>query len=169
MAISSFSGFLALLEIDGIKGESTAKMGKDQIEVMSFNAGQSMPLERSNSNTSRASGRAEHRDFSITKQLDLSSPTLYEKCVSGEEIKSVKLHVFKADAKGAPLEFLTYVFESCIITSVSSSGSQGGQPSESISFNYLTAKWTYNQQEASKGGKKGKNEGGWSIKENKKM
>jgi type VI secretion system Hcp family effector len=161
--------FLALLEIDGIKGESTAKQGKDQIELLSFTNGQSMPLERSHSNTSRASGRADHKDFSITKQLDLSSPTLYEKCASGEEIKTVKLHVFKADAKGTPLEFMTCVFESCIITGISMSGSQDGQPSESISFNYLSAKWTYNQQESAKGGKKGKTEGGWSIKENKKI
>lgn len=163
------SSFLAYLEIDGIKGESTGKQGKDQIELMSFSNGQSMPLERSASNTSRASGRADHKDFLITKQLDLSSATLFEKCVTGEEIKSVKLHVLKADAKGAPLEFLTYVFENCIVTSVSMSGSQDGQPTESISFNYLTAKWTYNQQESSKGGKKGKTEGGWSVKENKKI
>ena len=161
--------FLALLEIDGIKGESTAKQGKDQIEILSFTNGQAMPMIAGNSNTSRASGRADHKDFSITKLLDLSSPTLYEKCTAGEEIKSVKLHVFKADAKGAALEFMTYVFEHCLITSVAMSGSQDGQPNETISFNYLTVKWTYNQQEAAKGGKKGKTEGGWSIKENKKL
>jgi type VI secretion system secreted protein Hcp len=161
--------FQALLEIDGVKGESTHKMGKDQIELLSYSNGESMPMERTNSNTSRASGRADHKDFTISKLLDLSSPTLYEKCCTGEEIKSIKLHVFKADAKGAPLEFVTYVFENCLITSISMSGSTDGQPTESVSFNYLTVKWTYNQQEAAKGGKKGKSEGGWSVKENKKL
>lgn len=162
------TAFLALLEIDGVKGESTAAKGKDQIEILSFSNGQSMPMERTNSNTSRASGRADHKDLTISKLLDLSSPTLYEKCVTGEEIKSIKLHLFKSDAKGAPLEFLTYIFEHCIITSVSMSAAQEGQPNESFSFNYLTVKWTYNQQESSKGGKKGKTEGGWSLMENKK-
>lgn len=163
------SGFLALLEIDGVKGESTFAKGKDQIEILSFNNGQSMPIEGGNSNTSRASGRANHQDFTITKQLDLSSPALIERCAGGQEIKTVKLHLFKADNKGAPIEFLTYLFENCIISSIALSGSEHGQPMETISFNYLTVKWTYNQQEASKGGKKGKTEGGWSVKENKKI
>lgn len=163
------TGFMALLEIDGIKGESTAKSGKDQIEILSFSNGQSMPLTHSASNTSRASGRADHQDFTFTKYLDLATPTLCEKCASGEEIKSIKLHLWKADGKGAPLEFLTYAFEACIITSISMGGSESGQPTDTVSFNYMTAKWTYNQQESAKGGKKGKSEGGWSLKENKKI
>jgi type VI secretion system Hcp family effector len=162
------TAFLALLEIDGIKGESTSKQGKDQIEILSFNNGQHMPMQHTQSNTSRATGRCQHKDFTVTKLLDLASPTLYEKCASGEEIKSIKLHLYKADAKGSPLEFLTYEFESCLLTNVALSGAQVGQPHESLSFNYLTVKWTYNQQESAKGGKKGKSEGGWSIKENKK-
>jgi len=43
------------------------------IEVMSFNHGVSMPLTAGPSNTSRASGRCVHQDFTLTKTFELAS------------------------------------------------------------------------------------------------
>ena len=57
-------------EVDGIKGESTSDQGKDMIEVLSFGHGVAMPLTAGPSNTSRASGRCVHLDFTLTKHLD---------------------------------------------------------------------------------------------------
>jgi type VI secretion system secreted protein Hcp len=170
-------------EIDGIKGESTSDQGKDMIEVLAFQHGVSMPLAGasppstaaapppprapSHSNTSRASGRSVHRDFSLTKRVDLSSPVLNLKCCGGEDIKSMKVHVWKADAAGKPIEYLTYTMESCIITSVAVSGAED-QPVETVSFSYKKITWDYNQQlQAQPGGKKGKNSSGWSLEQNK--
>lgn len=153
-------------EITGIKGESTSAQGKDMIEVLSFNHGVSMPLNAGPSNTSRASGRCVHQDFTITKLADLASPTLNLKCCAGEDIKSIKVHVWKADAAGAPLEYLTYTFDSCIITSVSVGGG-GSQPIETVTFSYKKITWDYGQQlQKDPGGKKGKNSANWSVETN---
>ena len=168
-------------EIDGIKGESTSDQGKDMIELLSFTHGVTMPLAGgapdehsaargrapSPSNTSRASGRSVHKDFVITKRIDLSSTTLNLKCCGGEDIKSMKVHVWKADTAGKPIEYLTYTMESCIVTSVAVSGAED-QPLETVTFNYKKITWDYNQQlQAQPGGKKGKNSSQWSLQENK--
>ncbi len=154
-------------EIDGIKGESTSSQGKDMVELLSYNHGVSMPLTAGPSNTSRASGRCVHQDFTATKYVDLCSPTLNLKCCAGEDIKSMKIHVWKADAAGTPLEYLTYTFESCIVTSVSVGGG-GDQPVETVTFNYKKITWDYSQQlQKAPGGKKGKASTTWSLEENK--
>lgn len=158
----------AFVEIEGIKGESTSAQGKDQIEILSFNHGVSMPLTSGPSNTSRASGRAVHQDFTITKYFDIASPTLHLKCSAGEDIKSIKIHIWKADAAANPIEYITYTMESCIVTSVSVGGGSGDQPIETVTFNYKKITWDYNQQlQPSPGGKKGKSSSSWSLEENK--
>lgn len=154
-------------EIDGIKGESLTAQGKNQIEILSFSHGVAMPLTAGPSNTSRASGRAVHQDFTVSKRFDIASPSLNLKCCGGEDIKQMKVHVWKADAAAAPVEYLTYTFDSCIITSVSVGGG-GDQPVETISFNYKQITWDYNKQKQDQpGGKEGKAGASWSLDENK--
>ncbi|EYF02866.1 Hcp family type VI secretion system effector [Chondromyces apiculatus] len=153
-------------EIEGIKGESTSAQGKEMVELLSFNHGVSMPLTAGPSNTSRASGRAVHQDFTVTKYLDITSPTLNLKCSGGEDIKAMKVHVWKADAAGAPHKYMQYTFESCIVTSVSVGGG-ADQPIETVTFNYKKISWEYAQQlQTAPGGAKGKAAAAWSLEQN---
>jgi type VI secretion system secreted protein Hcp len=141
-------------EIDGIKGESTSDQGKDMIELLQYSCGMSMPIDRNGSALGRTIGHVVHSDVSITKYFDLASPVLQEKCCGGDVIKTMKIHVWKADATGKPVEYFTIEFADCIISSVDISGSND-RPTEAVSFNFQKVKWTYNQQDKSKGGKKG--------------
>lgn len=141
-------------EVDGIKGESTSAQGKDMIEVLSYTASMSMPIMRNNSAGGRSVGRVVHADFVLTKYFDLASPTLAEKTCAGENIKLMKLHVWKADATGNPVEYFTIEFKNCILTSTSVAGSDD-RPLESVAFSFQEISWTYAQQDKSKGGKKG--------------
>ena len=154
-------------EIDGIKGESTSDQGKDMIELLSFNHGVSMPLTAGPSNTSRASGRCVHQDFTISKHVDLATPTLNLKCCGGEDIKFMKVHIWKADAAGKPVKYIQFTFDHCIVTSVSVGGGSD-QPVETVTYSYKKIQWDYGQQlQISPGGNKGKNSSQWSLEENK--
>lgn len=154
------------IDIEAIPGESSTAQGQKMIEILSFSHGVSMPLTSGASNTSRASGRCVHQDFTFTKYFDITSPTLALRCSSGKDIKYIKMHVWKADAEATPHEYITYVFDHCIITSVSVGGG-GDQPIETVSFNYRNIVWTYNKQEiSSPGGNKGKVETSWSLEKN---
>jgi type VI secretion system secreted protein Hcp len=141
-------------EIDGIKGESTSAQGKDMIELLAFSHSMTQPIDPNGSALGRTIGRVQYADYTVTKYFDLSSPTLAEKCCSGEVIKKMKVHVWKADATGAPVEYFTTEFEHCLICSVDVSGSED-RPVETVSFNFQKIKWSYVQQDKEKGGKKG--------------
>lgn len=141
-------------EVDGIKGESTSDQGKDMIELLQFSHSMTQPIDRNGSALGRTIGRCIHSDISIVKYFDLASPTLAEKCCGGDVVKSMKIHVWKADATGKPVEYFTIEFEHCLITSVDVSGSSD-RPTESLSFNFQKIKWAYVQQDKDKGGKKG--------------
>lgn len=105
--------------------------------------------------------------MTVTKMLDIASPTLNLKCSGGEDIKKMTIHIWKADTAGKPLEYYTILMESVILTSVSVSGG-GDQPVETLSFNYKKITWTYGQQkQEAPGGGKGKSSSSWSLEENK--
>jgi type VI secretion system secreted protein Hcp len=158
------------LEIDGIKGESTATQGKDQIELYSFAHGVSMPLTGNVSGDKRASGRCVHQDVTITKRWDISSPSFFQKCSGGEAVKSAKIHAFIADAvDGKMIEYLTIEIKDCLVTSVSIGGGGGDRPVETITINYNTITWTYTKQgHKAPGGSQGKAQTGWDLQANKK-
>jgi type VI secretion system secreted protein Hcp len=160
----------SFIQIDGVKGESTATQGKDKIEVMSFSHGISMPLTAGASSNARAHGRCVHQDFTFTKYLDIATPTINLKVCGGDNIKTIELTVFQADANaGDMIQYYKILFSDCIITNVSMSGGSGGRPVETVTFNYRKIAWTYAQQgQPSPAGKKGSAEGAWNLEENKK-
>lgn len=153
-----------------VKGESTSSQGTDMIEVLSFSHGVSMPLTFGASNTSRAHGRCQHQDFTVSKYVDLASPTLNGLACGGDDIKSITLHVFKADANSTtPIEYLTYTLENCIVTSVAVGGSGGDAPTETVTFNYSKITWNYIKQGAEAGGTaKGNVSTIWDLTKNAK-
>ena len=155
-------------EIDVLKGGSTSVQGKDMIEVLSFSHGVSMPVTMGPSSSSRTSGRCVHQDFTLTKFADPVSPALNLKCCGGENIRSMKLHIWKTDDAGKPVECQTYTFTDSIITSVSIGGGGGSQPTETLTFNYKTITWDF-PPAAAPGLPKLKNAATWSLEQNKGM
>jgi type VI secretion system secreted protein Hcp len=164
------SGETSFFAFDGIKGESTAVQGKDKYEVLSYSHGIAMPLTAGASANARAHGRCVHQDFTFTKYLDISSPTLNLKVCGGDNIKTAELTVFQADAAaGDMVQYYKIIFSDCIITNVSVSGGAGGRAIETVTFNYRKIAWSYAQQgQPSPAGKKGTAEGAWDLEQNKK-
>lgn len=135
------------LKPDGIKGASTSKNGKDEIEILSYSYGMSMPVTHSVSEGQRTHGQANVSDLSISKYVDATTPIFLQHCARGTNIPKMKLRQLRADeASGTALELLTIDMENALVTSISCSGSD--QPVESITFNFSKITWTYHQQKS---------------------
>jgi len=154
------------MQIDGLKGECTDSDHKDWIELLSYNHSISQPA--SATATSAGGGttaRCQHSDFSITKYIDLASPKLYEMCSSGKHIKSVNIEMMRASGDKR-VKYMEVKMEQVVISHVAPAGGSDF-PSEAVSFNYGTIKWTYTQQKRTDGTAGGNTTGGWSLVDNK--
>lgn len=134
------------LHLGDIKGESTDSTHKDWIEVLSYSHGAAAPAA-SEAQQSRSSGPGE---IVITKPIDISSPKLYELCSSGKHIPKVTLDVMRARGEKPESAEMSEVVISKISPGVSAhdktAGGKSEFPTESVSLNYGTIKWTYTQQ-----------------------
>ena len=155
------------LQIDGLKGDSTDSGHKDWIEIHSFSHTMTQPA--SATATSAGGGtyaRTKHGDFEIVKEVDLSSPKLYELCSSGKHIKKIVVDLMRASGD-APVKYMSIEMDNVVISMVSLEGNSGGAPLERVAFNYGVIKWTYTSQKRADGSKGGNVSGGWSLEENK--
>jgi len=121
------------LQIDGIDGESKAKGHEKWIELQSFSWGVS------NSGSivlggGAGGGKASFQDFHFTKDVDASSPQLFQHVANGKHIADAVLEVVRA----GPLAetFLKYTLTDVIVTSFSQSGNGDDLPVDSFSFAY---------------------------------
>lgn len=145
------------LQLDGIKGESTDDKHKDWIEVLSFDHSMMQPVSSTKSSAGGASGgRAQHGDFALVKNVDLSSPKLYEALSNGKHLSKAKLEVCRAG--GSQIKFLEITLEQVMISQVhlnspmQANATNGDLiPTESVSLNYGKIEWVYTQQKRSDG------------------
>jgi type VI secretion system secreted protein Hcp len=161
--------FDAFCKIDGVPSESTDDKHKDWIEVLSFSHHIVQPKSATKSSVGGAgSGRCEHGEFVIVKQLDKASPKLYEYCSSGKHIKEVIVEFCRAG--GDKVKYMEVKLEEVMVSSISPGGSAKGAeeiPSEEVRFDYGKIKWTYTQQKRADGSGGGNVTGGWDLTANK--
>jgi type VI secretion system secreted protein Hcp len=133
----------AFIKIAGITGESP----EGYIEIFSFSFGASNPSTVGSSAGGSSAGKVSLSDFSITKQLDGSSPQLFQKVVTGATIPNVTLLIKSVES--ATGEEVTITFTDVLISmykldetpGIQTPNSpcppnQSGRPVESISFNF---------------------------------
>ena len=160
--------FDCFCKIDGIPGESTDDKHKDWIEVLSYSWGASQMASATASSAGGATAeRANFQDFSIVKALDKASPKLALACADGTHIKEVTIELCRAG--GDKVKYMEYKMSNCIISSVSVGGGGGGEPTESLTFNYGKIEWTYSQQKRADGSGGGQVAAGWDLQTNKKV
>ncbi len=180
----------AYLQIDGIKGESTDSEHKDWIDLLSYSPSIEAGPPASTSAAATAAPVA-HQEISITKKVDAASPKLYEALHNGTHIPKVTIELMRA-AGGAPVKYMTVEMDQVVISGVSATKPQDkielphpaapiqsqapakplqpgpeSFPTETVSFNYGTIKWTYTQQNRADGSAGGNVAGGWDLTANK--
>ncbi|ASG64223.1 type VI secretion effector protein (Hcp) [Kluyvera genomosp. 3] len=152
------------LKLDKIDGESQVKGFEKQIEIMSYSHNVAMQVTNDVSNTERTSGRAHVGEMSMTKFVDLSTPTLNEYCCSGRVIPTAVLTLCRND-NGNMLPFIVYTFTNAIISHLSVSGGSGGKPVETLSLNFTKIKWEITAQKLG-GEKEGNASSVWDLAQN---
>jgi type VI secretion system secreted protein Hcp len=125
------------LEVNGVPGESQdAKMAK-AIDVLSYSWGASQ-------NADKKSG-PRLGDLVITHNVDLASPPLFQRLVTGTTIPSAELIARKAGEN--QFIFLRFCFENVQVTSIQQSGKTTDDvPTEQVSFGYAAVSEQYTQQ-----------------------
>ena len=138
-----------LLELDGIKGESTDEKHKEKIEIDSFSWGVT-----NDGNMGRGggggTGKANFQDVHFTKQTDKSSALLVKSAASGDHIKKAVLTARKAGGKGGQVDYLIITMEDVMVSNFQTGGNSGNSsiPVDSFALNYTKIKYEYKPQKA---------------------
>lgn len=135
-----------LLELDGIKGESSDDIHKDAIHIESFSWGASNPTASSGG----GAGKVAFQDLHFTTKVSKASPQLLLACAAGRPIPQATLLVRKA---GETQVYLTYKLENVIVSSYSVSGSSassapgtvtaGSLPDDMIKISFTRIEMSY--------------------------
>ncbi len=137
-----------LLEIDGIKGESSDHKHKDTIEIESFSWGVSNAGSFASGGGGGA-GKASFQDLHFTTAVGKASPLLSKACATGQHIKKATLFVRKAGKDQQ--EFYTVKLEDILVSSYQSGGHGGSGtaiPTDQFSLNFAKIQFDYKPQKA---------------------
>lgn len=127
---SSAAGYL---KIGDIKGESQTKDHKEWINVLSWGWGLSTGDK----------GKTCVQDMQLTKYLDSATDDLAQSMPAGTIFPDAQL-VLTAQSEAGSFEYSTYSMKNVKVTSLSSSGSDGGDiPTENISISFGELVGTY--------------------------
>jgi type VI secretion system secreted protein Hcp len=135
-----------LLEIEGIKGESTDAKFPGTIEIESFSWVASNPASPVIGAGGRGAGRVSFQDLQFTAVVNKASPALMLACAKGTHIPTAALHVRKQG--GTQVEYYTISLEYLLVSSYQSGSPGSGRsiPTDQFSLNFKTIEFSYSPQ-----------------------
>lgn len=147
-----------------VKGESRDSDHTDWLEASAWSHEISQPKSATASTAGgHTAERCEHEDMVFVKDVDLTSPRLYEACSAGYTFDEVTIDFMRADGEKR-VKYLEVKLKNALVSSVAPSITDSG-PSEKIALTYAAIQWTYTAQDI-KGGSKGNKIGKWSLAKN---
>lgn len=128
------------LKIADVKGDSSARGHRDEIDVLSWSWGMSKN-DQATGVSRRTTMSLCVQDLSITKYHDGASPELYQALSSGQSFATATLSVRKP---GGAHDYILYEMSNVTVTSVSTGGTgDEDQVSETIGLKFQNVKGTY--------------------------
>jgi type VI secretion system secreted protein Hcp len=129
-----------LLEIEGIKGESSDSKHADAIEIESFSWG-----------ATNSGSMARTITLALGKRIDKSSPQLFLRCAQGTHIPQAIITCRKTNGSGGKTDYYVVTLSDVMVSSYQSAGGGGGGggavgntlPLDQISFNYQKIEFKY--------------------------
>ncbi|HEY4126532.1 MAG TPA: Hcp family type VI secretion system effector [Gammaproteobacteria bacterium] len=98
------------------------------------------------------SGRRVHRPLMITKEVDKSSPKLYQVLCSGEVLTEVTLRWYRLDGSGDETQYFTVMLQNALIVKLDSwvpdvldKQYAGYSNMENVWFTYEVIRWTWEE------------------------
>jgi len=145
----AFEGFL---EVKGIQGESKDAKHPKWIDVDRFAFGATLTnFQWGPDGVPVAKGPGQLQNITFTQQMHRGSPALFEYCLRGTPVETVKFHACKS-AGGEALIYFEAVFSQCLILSVGTD-SQGGDTSvETLVVAFRKVELIYREQHSGTGG-----------------
>jgi len=157
------------VQIDGIEGESTDSQHSGWIEAINFSIGASQEVSKTASSAGGATAeRADIKPFTFTKQVDSSSPKLFQACAAGTHFDKITIALYRAGGD-EKVKYMQYDLTNCLISDVATIGGGEDFPSESVSLNFGKITITYAKQRRDGGGLAGNISAGWDLQRNSKV
>jgi type VI secretion system secreted protein Hcp len=133
-----------LLEIDGIKGESSDQKHKDTIEISSFSWGATNSGSFS-SGAGGGRGKVSVQDIHFRSTVNKASPLLFKRAVTGEHIKKATLFVRKSGAAGGQGDYYVIKLTDILVSSFQTKPHPDADavPTDQFSLNFAKIEFTY--------------------------
>ncbi|MCY1211614.1 Protein hcp1 [compost metagenome] len=147
------------IKLDGVKGESSHKDHKDEIEISSWSWNVSN-ASGAGSGGGSGKGKATPGEFNFTHTYDKASPVLAKNCVSGKHFKDMVMTCRKSGE--GQQEYLKVTLKEVFISSVGPGGAQGGDVHEQVSCSFKDIEFAYKGQD-DKGAGGGEVKFGWNV------
>jgi len=159
MPKSAWAAYDAFLQIEDIPGESMDQWHKDQIDILSWSFGASVPVgskplasgsaggKTAKRDLKSAMGKAAEREFRFTMKVNRASPKLFLAYAGGQQIKEVTLLVRKAGA-GKGQDYLIITLGNVLVSSFHTTGNAANtddRPIDDITLNFDRVKIEYKQ------------------------
>jgi type VI secretion system secreted protein Hcp len=127
-------GGKTFLKLHGVKGESTDKAHKGEIDISSFSIGVNGGATHASGGGGGA-GKVTFSSFTITKRIDKASPLLFKAAASGQHYKEAVVS-FARKAGGEQRNYLEYKMTNVLISSFQDGTAHNGSPIEQVSFSF---------------------------------
>jgi type VI secretion system secreted protein Hcp len=162
--------FDALINIDGIDGESSDDKHNGWIEIIQYGTGVKQTISTTASCAGGATAeRADFVSFVFSKLIDKSSPILMLACAAGTHIDEIIVKLYRAGTE--KIKFMEYKLKNSVIRSVltSSGDPSSGFPVELVKIDFGRIEWCYVQQKRRGGWAAGNIAAGWDLQRNCKV
>lgn len=151
-----------LLQIDGIKGESSEKGHEGDIGVEAVSWGASHPASGGASGGGGGAGKVSFSDLTVKKPIDKASAPLLQAVATGRHLKSATLVARHLGANGPAVEFLRIKLTDVLVSSLkmSSQAPAGQGEVETVTLSFAKA-----EEKVSSGG--ATSTASWNLKAQK--
>jgi len=134
------------LKVDGIAGDTAVGKVPDAIAVHAFQLGAENKTSLGSKSGGAGAGKATFNDLTISKNVDATSPVLYERLGMGAHIAGMELVARRSGAAASSI-YMRYCFQPVFVTAVRHEGASGDEGiRETVTFTFGAMSETFTKQ-----------------------